>query len=57
MGIGLNICRSIIESHNGRLWSETAPGGGCSFRFTLPVEAQQGAAGPIEIALPADEQT
>ena len=57
MGIGLNICRSIVESHNGRLWSEAAPGGGCSFRFTLPVEAQQGVASPVEIALPADEQT
>ena len=37
MGIGLNICRSIVESHKGRLWAETTAGGGCSFRFTLPV--------------------
>lgn len=36
MGIGLNICRSIVESHNGRLWAETPEGGGCSFRFTVP---------------------
>ncbi len=36
MGIGLNICRSIVESHKGRLWAESASSG-CSFRFTLPV--------------------
>ena len=38
MGMGLNICRSIIEFHDGRLWSEPNPGGGTVFRFTLPVE-------------------
>ncbi|CAM8634954.1 PAS domain [Burkholderiales bacterium] len=37
MGMGLNICRSIIESHQGRLWFENNPEGGCTFRFTLPV--------------------
>lgn len=36
MGMGLNICRSIVESHNGRMWVETNPGGGSIFRFTLP---------------------
>ncbi len=41
MGMGLNICRSIIESHQGRLWFEDNPDGGCTFRFTLPVAAQQ----------------
>ncbi len=39
MGMGLNICRSIIEFHNGRLWVEDNPGGGCIFRFTLPLES------------------
>jgi PAS domain S-box-containing protein len=38
MGMGLNICRSIIEYHNGRLWVENAPEGGTIFRFTLPME-------------------
>lgn len=37
MGMGLNICRSIIESHQGRLWFENMPNGGCCFRFTLPL--------------------
>ncbi len=39
MGMGLNICRSIVEFHNGRLWVEDNPDGGCIFRFTLPLES------------------
>lgn len=35
MGMGLNICRSIIEFHQGRLWFEPNPGGGSVFKFTL----------------------
>ncbi|MBL8416208.1 MAG: PAS domain S-box protein [Propionivibrio sp.] len=37
MGIGLNICRSIIEFHHGRLWVEDNPEGGTVFVFTLPI--------------------
>jgi signal transduction histidine kinase len=36
MGMGLNICRTIIEFHHGRLWAEANPTGGTIFRFTLP---------------------
>lgn len=35
MGMGLNICRSIIEFHDGRLWVQNNADGGCVFRFTL----------------------
>jgi C4-dicarboxylate-specific signal transduction histidine kinase len=36
MGLGLSILRSIIEAHDGQLIVEPSPGGGTSFRFTLP---------------------
>jgi two-component system sensor histidine kinase DctS len=38
MGMGLNICRSIIEFHQGRLWADANSEGGTVFRFTLPIE-------------------
>ena len=37
MGIGLHICRSIIERHGGRLWATPNPAGGSILHFTLPV--------------------
>jgi signal transduction histidine kinase len=39
MGMGLNICRSIVEFHHGRLVVEENPEGGSIFRFTLPLAA------------------
>jgi two-component system sensor kinase FixL len=35
MGVGLSISRTIIEAHGGRIWAESAPGGGTIFSFTL----------------------
>jgi signal transduction histidine kinase/Na+/proline symporter len=37
-GLGLHICRQIIEHHGGRLWVRSQPGAGACFSFTLPVE-------------------
>lgn len=39
MGIGLSVSRSIIESHNGRLWGETNDGPGATFSFAIPLGA------------------
>jgi signal transduction histidine kinase len=38
MGMGLSICHSIIESHDGRIWASPAVNRGAIFQFELPVE-------------------
>jgi two-component system sensor kinase FixL len=36
MGIGLSICRRIVEAHQGSIWTDAEPKGGTTFRFSLP---------------------
>jgi ligand-binding sensor domain-containing protein/signal transduction histidine kinase len=54
MGIGLSVCRSIIENHNGRLWAVSNEGPGVTFTFSIPrapVESRESdAAAALSIA-------
>jgi PAS domain S-box-containing protein len=41
IGVGLSISRSIVEAHDGRLWTEPRRGGGTVFQFTLPTQSHE----------------
>src|SRR6266581_1592147 len=36
-GLGLAVCKGLVEAHGGRIWAENRDGGGAVFRFTLPI--------------------
>jgi two-component system sensor histidine kinase KdpD len=41
VGLGLTICRGIVEAHGGHIWAENRSGGGALFRFSIPLPDQQ----------------
>lgn len=51
MGLGLSLCRSVIEQHGGQMTYRPRPGGGSIFSFDLPTQASEGAGNS-----PADEE-
>jgi two-component system sensor histidine kinase KdpD len=50
VGLGLAICRAIVESHQGKISGANRPGGGASFTFTLPLGVPPQAAAEPEAA-------
>ena len=52
-GLGLYICRQIVEAHGGRIWASRREGGGTTVSFTLPLVGAAGAPSPEGVSAPA----
>jgi two-component system, OmpR family, sensor histidine kinase KdpD len=55
MGLGLAICKGIIDRHRGRIWAENLPTGGARFIFTLPLGAPANGSDPRIAERPLQE--
>jgi two-component system, OmpR family, sensor histidine kinase KdpD len=51
VGLGLTICRGILDLHGGRIWAENRDGGGACFRFALPLGTSEPSAAPAAVAM------
>jgi two-component system sensor histidine kinase KdpD len=47
-GVGLSVCRGLVEAHGGRIWAAHRQGGGAIFCFTLPLQSAENLQSEVE---------